>query len=121
MDSLLGQYDMTDKDQAAAEAYAEQQFAYWKKRSIELSNPTLHPVSTAEAFLAGVAHARAENAAEVKLVWPSFLDSREFYELMQTYRHTPAEKFVEVQEAYDAVRFFIRDKWLARRAKEGGG
>ena len=35
------------------------------------------------------------------------LESQEFYELMQTYRHTPIEKQTETVEAYNAVKDYI--------------
>ena len=39
----------------------------------------------------------------------SKLDSREFYELMQTYRHSPVSDFVGTNEAYEAVKSFVRE------------
>lgn len=52
---------------------------------------------------------RAGVRRKMECPWPAALDSREFYELMQTYRHTPAIEFVQVNEAYEAVRFYVRD------------
>lgn len=43
-------------------------------------------------------------------VWPSFLDSKEFYDLMQVYRTCRTELQKEVNAAYDEVRFYIRDQ-----------
>jgi hypothetical protein len=43
-------------------------------------------------------------------IWPAFLDSKEFYDLMQIYRTTLTSEFKAVNAAYDAVRFFIRDQ-----------
>ena len=42
--------------------------------------------------------------------WPEFLDSQEFYDLMQSYRLARPEKQSEVWAAWDNVRFFIRDE-----------
>ena len=36
------------------------------------------------------------------------LDSQEFYELMQAYRHTPVVKQAETASAFEAVKQFIR-------------
>lgn len=33
-----------------------------------------------------------------------WLESQEFYELMQTYRHTPVTEFVAVSTAFDAIK-----------------
>jgi len=37
-----------------------------------------------------------------------FLESEEFYRLMQTYRHTPIAKTEEVTECYEAVKEYIK-------------
>lgn len=37
------------------------------------------------------------------------LERREFYELMQLYRHCPLTPVLDVVEAYEAVKTFIRE------------
>lgn len=44
-------------------------------------------------------------------------EDRDFYELMQTYRHMPIGEFVQVREAYDAVITYLDAKkqyWIDR-------
>jgi len=40
--------------------------------------------------------------------WQPSLDSREFYELMQTYRHAPPTRPAQVCEAFEAVKAWVR-------------
>jgi hypothetical protein len=39
-----------------------------------------------------------------------FLDEREFYELMQVYRHAPLSPQKRVIEAFEAVKRYIREQ-----------
>lgn len=39
-----------------------------------------------------------------------FLYEQEFYELMQVYRHAPLTPQINVQEAFDNIREFIKKK-----------
>lgn len=60
------------------------------------------PVNPTDALIKAIRE-RLERA------WPEYLDSRKFYELMQAYRAAPLYMQDSVSDAYDKVRFFIRD------------
>ena len=48
----------------------------------------------------------------LKTVHGDWLDCREFYELMQAYRHSPIENQKETSEAFEAVKDYLLNKLL---------